>query len=164
MGFWAAVSIYVLEIFIIFSVGWLLGRTLPGERTGLIMEISPLRKPDGLATLKKTWIRIREFIYIAFPLLIAGSAILGALEVTGVLDAFDEFVSPVSVGLLGLPAFAATALVFGVLRKEMALEILAVLARHGKFRTCPDPLADVCVCGCNYNLHTMYCNNCNTKT
>lgn len=140
VGFWAAVSIYVLEIVIILSVGWMLGHVLPGERTGLIMEISPLRKPDAVATLKKTWIRIREFIYIAFPLLVAGSAILGALEVTGVLDVFDDFVSPVSVGLLGLPAFAATALVFGILRKEMALEILAVLAGTANFLLVLTPL------------------------
>jgi len=140
VGFWAAVSIYVMEIFIIFSVGWLLGRTLPGERTGLIMEISPLRKPDGVATLKKTWLRIREFIYIAFPLLIVGCAVLGALEVVGVLDMFEEFVSPISVGVLGLPAFAATALVFGILRKEMALEILAVLAGTANFVLVLTPL------------------------
>ncbi|MBP2030607.1 ferrous iron transport protein B [Methanohalophilus levihalophilus] len=140
VGFWAAVSIYVLELVIILSVGWLLGRALPGERTGLIMEISPLRTPDAVATLKKTWIRVREFIYVAFPLLIAGSAILGALEVTGILDSFDELVSPISVGLLGLPAFAATALVFGILRKEMALEILAVLAGTANFLMILTPL------------------------
>ncbi|MDK2892994.1 ferrous iron transport protein B [Methanohalophilus sp.] len=140
VGFWAAVSIYVLETVIILSVGWMLGRALPGEHSGLIMEISPLRKPDAVATLKKTWIRISEFIYVAFPLLIVGSAILGALEVTGVLDTFDDFVSPVSVGLLGLPAFAATALVFGILRKEMALEILAVLAGTANFLLIMTPL------------------------
>ncbi len=140
VGFWAAVSIYVLEIFIIFSVGWLLGRALPGERTGLIMEISPLRKPDGVATLKKTWMRIREFIYVAFPLLIVGSAVLGALEVTGFLGTFDEIVSPIFVGVLGLPAFAATALVFGILRKEMALEILVVLAGTANFLLVLTPL------------------------
>lgn len=140
VGFWPAVSIYLLEIFIIFTIGWILGRSLPGEKTGLIMEISPLRIPDSVAILKKTWLRIREFVYIAFPLLIAGSAVLGLLDAIGVLDVFEIVVSPLSVGVLGLPAFATTALVFGILRKEMALEILAVLAGTGNFVMVLTPL------------------------
>jgi ferrous iron transport protein B len=140
VGYWAAVSIYVLEIFIIFITGWILGRGLPGERTGFIMEMGPLRYPDVVSTLKKTWLRIREFVYIAFPLLIVGSALLGGLDTLGILDIFENAVSPISVGILGLPAFAATALVFGILRKEMALEILAVLAGTANFAMVLTPL------------------------
>ena len=140
VGYWAAVSIYVLQLFIIYSIGWVLGKSLPGERTGFIMEMSPLRQPDVMATLQKTWIRIREFVYIAFPLLIVGSALLGAVEAVGLLDVFETAVEPLSVGLLGLPAFAATALIFGILRKEMALEILAVLAGTANFALVMTPL------------------------
>ncbi|MBN2488627.1 MAG: ferrous iron transport protein B [Methanosarcinaceae archaeon] len=140
VGYWAAVSIYVLQLFIIYSTGWVLGKGLPGERTGFIMEMSPLRQPDVMATLQKTWIRIREFVYIAFPLLIVGSALLGAVEAMGLLDVFETAVEPLSVGLLGLPAFAATALIFGILRKEMALEILAVLAGTANFALVMTPL------------------------
>ncbi len=140
VGYWAAISIYVLQLAIIFSTGWILGKGLPGERTGFIMEMAPLRKPDPKATLQKTWLRIREFIYIAFPLLIAGSALLGAADAVGILDIFENAVGPISVGLLGLPAFAATALVFGILRKEMALEVLAVLAGTANFALVLSPL------------------------
>ncbi|MFY9195434.1 MAG: nucleoside recognition domain-containing protein, partial [Methanoculleus sp.] len=35
---------------------------------------------------------------------------------------------PYTMALLGLPGYSATALVFGVLRKEMAFETLAILA------------------------------------
>lgn len=140
VGYWAAISIYVLELVIIFSTGWILGKGLPGERTGFIMEMAPLRNPDPMATLQKTWLRIREFIYVAFPLLIVGSALLGAADTVGILDAFENAVGPVSVGLLGLPAFAATALVFGILRKEMALEVLAVLAGTANFAMVLTPL------------------------
>ncbi|MHC1576375.1 MAG: nucleoside recognition domain-containing protein, partial [Methanosarcinaceae archaeon] len=140
VGYWAAVSIYVLELLVILVTGWILGRGLSGERTGLIMEMSPLRRPDVTATMKKTWLRIREFIYVAFPLLIAGSALLGILDAVGVLDVFQTAVGPFFTGLLGLPAFAATALVFGILRKEMALEILAVLAGTASFAMVLTPL------------------------
>ncbi len=140
VGYWAAVSIYVMQVFLIFLTGWVLGKGLPGERTGMIMEMSPLRKPDFKATLQKTWLRVREFVYVAFPLLVAGSALLGLLDSVGVLDVFQTAVAPLSTGLLGLPAFAATALVFGILRKEMALQILAVLAGTANFAMVMTPL------------------------
>ena len=140
VGFWPAVSIYVLEILIIAGMGWILGKTLPGQRSGFIMEMTPLRKPKLKSTLRKTWMKSREFLYIAFPLLLAGSAFLGIADALGILSIFQDFVEPVSVGLLGLPAFAATALVFGILRKEMALQILAVLAGTANFAAVMTPV------------------------
>jgi ferrous iron transport protein B len=140
VGFWPAVSIYVLETFIIASMGWVLGKTLPGQRSGFIMEMTPLRKPELYSTLRKTWMKSREFVFIAFPLLLIGSAFLGIADSLGLLSIFQDFVEPVSVGLLGLPAFAATALVFGILRKEMALQILAVLAGTANFAAVMTPV------------------------
>ncbi|WP_048143826.1 ferrous iron transporter B, partial [Methanosarcina sp. 2.H.T.1A.15] len=140
VGFWPAVSIYVLDVLIIAAMGWVLGKTLPGQRSGFIMEMTPLRKPELKSTLRKTWMKSREFLYIAFPLLLAGSAFLGIADALGLLSIFQDFVEPVSVGLLGLPAFAATALVFGILRKEMALQILAVLAGTANFAAVMTPL------------------------
>jgi ferrous iron transport protein B len=140
VGFWPAVSIYFMEILIIASMGWILGKTLPGERSGFIMEMTPLRKPKLKSTLRKTWMKSREFVFIAFPLLLLGSAFLGVADALGLLSIFQNFVEPVSVGLLGLPAFAATALVFGILRKEMALQILAVLAGTANFAAVMTPV------------------------
>ncbi len=39
----------------------------------------------------------------------------------------NTVMAPVTTGVLGLPSYTATALIFGILRKEMALETLAVL-------------------------------------
>lgn len=140
VGFWPAVSIYVMEILIIASMGWILGKTLPGQRSGFIMEMTPLRKPELKSVLRKTWMKSREFLFIAFPLLLLGSAFLGVADALGLLSIFQNFVEPISVGLLGLPAFAATALVFGILRKEMALQILAVLAGTANFAAVMTPV------------------------
>jgi ferrous iron transport protein B len=41
---------------------------------------------------------------------------------------FEGLVEPYTMALLGLPGYAATALIFGILRKEMAFETLAILA------------------------------------
>ena|SRR5665648_273509 len=133
VGIPEAISIYLLVFAIIVAVGWILGRRLPGEQIGFLMEMSPLRMPKPGAVMLKTWIHMRGFVLRAFPLLIVGSAVLGIIDEAGWLDVFQDVVAPVSVGLLGLPAFAATALVFGFLRKEMSVSILAVMAGTAYF-------------------------------
>ena len=62
------------------------------------------------------------------PLLLAGSIVLGLLEFFGVMAIFEGFVEPYTMAFLGLPGYSATALIFGILRKEMAFETLAILA------------------------------------
>src|SRR5665648_247264 len=65
-----AISIYLLVFAIIVAVGWILGRRLPGEQIGFLMEMSPLRMPKPGAVMLKTWIHMRGFVLRAFPLLI----------------------------------------------------------------------------------------------
>ena len=85
------------------------------------------RLPSLLIILKKTWIRLRDFVYIAFPLLIAGAALIGVLNDYGLLEYLMRPFEPIMIGLLGLPASAGITLVFGIFRKEMALEMLITL-------------------------------------
>lgn len=140
VGFWAAISIYFIEMIILLLTGWMLGKGLPGEQTGFIMEMPALRTPDIRVIVKKTWMRMKGFVYVAFPILIIGSSFLGVVDTLGLLDSFEEISKPIFVGFLGLPAFAATAFIFGILRKEMALEILAVLAGTAVFIDVMTPL------------------------
>jgi len=76
----------------------------------------------------KSWNRIKEFLFIAMPLLIVASIILGFLQYAGAFEAFQNYIEPFSTMVLGLPSYATTALIFGILRKEMALETLVILA------------------------------------
>ncbi len=140
VGFWAAMSIYFIELVIILLTGWMLGKGLPGEQMGFIMEMPPLRYPDFQVIVKKTWFRMKGFVYVAFPILIVGSSFLGVVDSLGMLAFFEDISRPVFVGFLGLPAYAATAFIFGILRKEMALEILAVLAGTAMFIDVMSPL------------------------
>jgi len=140
VGFWAAMSIYFIELVIILLTGWMLGKGLPGEQMGFIMEMPPMRYPDMQVIVKKTWFRMKGFVYVAFPILVVGSSILGVVDELGLLAVFENVLKPVFVGFLGLPAFAATAFIFGILRKEMALEILAVLAGTAVFIDVMTPL------------------------
>ncbi len=128
VGIPAAFSIYIIVFILIILTGLLLSRITPGERYGMIMEMAPLRRPKPRLILTKSWLKLREFLFIAMPLLLAGSVILGILEFAGVTAAFQEIITPASQAILGIPGYAATALLFGILRKEMAFETLAILS------------------------------------
>lgn len=128
VGIGAAFSVYFIVFALIIATGLVLSRVTPGERFGMIMEMVPLRRPDPKKVLKKAWSRLAEFLFIAMPLLLVGSVFLGLLEFFGVMTAFESVVEPYTLALLGLPGYSATALIFGILRKEMAFETLAILA------------------------------------
>jgi ferrous iron transport protein B len=128
VGILAAMSIYLAVFALIIITGIFLSRITPGEQFGMIMEMAPLRLPTVHNVMMKSWNRIKEFLFIAMPLLIVASIILGFLQYAGVFEAFQNFIEPFSTMVLGLPSYATTALIFGILRKEMALETLVILA------------------------------------
>jgi ferrous iron transport protein B len=100
---------------------------LPGEPSGLIMEMADYRMPNLKTVLKQTWFRLAEFIKIAFPLIIVGSFLIKAADVFGLLSPIANLLSPVTVTWLGLPVITGVTLIFGVLRKELSLILLAAL-------------------------------------
>jgi ferrous iron transport protein B len=128
VGFGAAFSIYAIVFALVFVVGCILSRITPGEQYGMILEMAELRKPIASHVFYKAWMRVREFIYLAMPLLLVSSVLLGLFEYYGLVAMFGKFVDPISTAVLGLPGFAFTALMFGIFRKEMAFETLAIMA------------------------------------
>ncbi|MDD1667861.1 MAG: ferrous iron transport protein B [Methanomicrobiales archaeon] len=128
VGIPAALSIYGMVLLIISATGILLSRVTPGKQVGMILEVAPLRRPKADLVLAKSSHRVMDFLRLALPLLVVGSVVLGILDYYGILAAFEDFLAPLFVGILGLPSYAVTALLFGILRKEMAIGTLAVLA------------------------------------
>ena len=122
-----ALALYIINLIIIFVLGRIAFKALPGEPTELIMEMSDYRIPHMKTVAKQTWFRLREFIVMAFPLIIAGSFVIKLVEVANLLDLIVNLSSPLTVAWLGLPAVTGIALIFGVLRKELTLIMLATL-------------------------------------
>jgi ferrous iron transport protein B len=125
VGLQAALLLYVIHFSIVFMLGRLLFKSLPGEPLGLIMEMPPYRMPHLPTVLKETWGRTVEFLKIAVPLVVAGSAGLTALYEAGAASVINSVLSPVTEGWLGLPVVTGTVLLMGILRKEMLLILLA---------------------------------------
>jgi ferrous iron transport protein B len=67
---------------------------------------------------------MREFVVEAWPLLIAGSALLSVLNYLEVAYLFNGLVRPVT-WLMGLPAETGVPLIFGIFRKELSLVMLS---------------------------------------
>jgi ferrous iron transport protein B len=133
LGIQWALALYLFNLAIIFVLGRLAFKVVPGEPTALIMEMHDYRWPHMKTILKQTWFRVAEFIKIAFPLIIVGSLVLKLADVAGWLEIVGSVFSPVTVVWLGLPAITGITLIFGVLRKELSLVMLATLLGTSNF-------------------------------
>jgi ferrous iron transport protein B len=140
IGIQWALLLYVFDLFVIFGLGRLAFRVLPGEPSALIMEMGTYRVPHLKTVLKETWFRLAEFIKIAFPLIIVGSLTIKAVDVAGLLNPIANVLSPVTVAWLGLPVVTGITLIFGVLRKELSLIMLATLLGTTNFATVLTPV------------------------
>jgi len=139
IGIQWALMLYVFDLLVIFALGRLAFRALPGEPTGLIMEMPDYKIPQLKTVLKQTWFRVAEFIKIALPLIIVGSFAIEIAEVLGLLEPLATAVSPITVLWLGLPAITGIPLIFGILRKELTLIMLATLMGTTNFAQVLDP-------------------------
>jgi ferrous iron transport protein B len=124
VGLHAALALYAFDLVLVFALGRIAFKALPGEPVGLIMEMPPYKKPSAKIIAIKTWNRTKDFVYMAFPIIVAGSLIIEALALSGFIDYIVNASEFLISGWLGLPAVAGIPLIFGVLRKELALILL----------------------------------------
>ena len=128
IGVGPAVAILGVATLLMVGTGFALNKLLPGRPGELIMEVFPPRRPPLRTVVVKTWFRFKDFVVQAAPIVIVGSLIMGLLYETDTIWRLTDPLSPVVEGWLGLPAVAGLALVFGILRKELALQFLVALA------------------------------------
>ena len=151
MGFQWVFFLYLLDIVIIIILGKIAQRVLPGEPMGLIMEMSSLKRPDSKVVVTQTWFRLKEFIYIALPIIMLGNIILKALEVFELLDIINALLAPITVVILGLPEEIGIALIFGIFRKELAVILLGTLFGTMNFQTVMSPVQMI-----TFSIVTMF--------
>ncbi len=140
LGIQYAFLLYIFDLLIIFVLGRLAFKIIPGEPTALIMEMSDYKTPHLETILRQTWFRLVEFIKMAFPLIIIGSVVLKFADIYGLLEPIANALSPVTVTWLGLPTITGITLIFGILRKELALIMLATLLGTTNFAAVLTPI------------------------
>jgi ferrous iron transport protein B len=123
LGGTAALGIYLFNAIVIALLGNFLSRLMPEDTPGIILEIPPYQLPSLKNLLSKSWLRIKDFIIIAWPLLVIGSAILSIAEYFNFDFFINRLISPLTM-ILGLPPEVGTTLLFGILRKELSMIML----------------------------------------
>jgi ferrous iron transport protein B len=119
-----AFGFYVFNILLVALLGRVITLFFKTPSPGLILEIPSLKVPSLKNMAKKTYFQMKSFIKFAWPILIAGSIVLGLLQYLH----FDRFInmilSPLVEKGLGLPRDLGVTLVFGFLRKELSLVMM----------------------------------------
>lgn len=121
-----AIIIYAIDFALIFTLGLVLNRFLKGTPSGLIMEMPRYRKPVLRIVLRQSWIRLKEFITFALPIIVVSNIIMEALILANAIGFILNIIKPFAF-ILGLPVLATLTLIFGVLRKELTLIMLSTL-------------------------------------
>ena len=137
LGIQWALVLYIFNLAVVIVLGRLAFKALPGEPTALIMEMHDYRWPHLKTVLKQTWFMLFEFIKIGFPIIVIGSFIIKLLEVLDLIKPITLALSPITVTWLGLPMITGITLIFGVLRKELMLVMLAALLETTDFTNVP---------------------------
>jgi ferrous iron transport protein B len=124
---WAGVILFVL-----FLIGYLSSKLIPGKGSEFILEVPPIRVPQAKNIIVKTLARVEWYLREAVPLFLLGTLILFILDKVGALVAIEQFASPVVVGLLGLPIKATEAFLIGFFRRDYGAAGLFALAEAGQ--------------------------------
>jgi ferrous iron transport protein B len=122
-----ALALYLVDLLIMFVVVKIAVKAVPGELTGLIMEMHSFKTPSFSVVVKQTWARTKSLIYMVFPMYMVGTALVQGAYVLGVLQPVNSALSFLTVGWLGLPAIGGILLIFGAVRKELILLMAVAL-------------------------------------
>jgi ferrous iron transport protein B len=118
--FWA-LGFYVFHILLLAILGRLITLFFKTPSPGLILEIPSLKMPSLKNMMRKTYFQLKSFLKFAWPILIAGSVVLGLLQYFNLDKFINLILSPLVEKGLGLPQELGVTLVFGFLRKELSL-------------------------------------------
>jgi len=95
-----------------------LERLTPGTSTALLIDLPTLRMPRMGNVLRKSGLKVWQFMREVAVFFLVGAAFVSLLQVTGALAWIQVAAKPLTVGWLGLPPQAATALVMGFVRRD----------------------------------------------
>jgi ferrous iron transport protein B len=119
-----ALMIYVINIIVIAILGKILTVMDKSMSPGLVIEIPMYHLPTLKGLSQKTWFRLKDFIYVAFPIIIASSVFLSIINYFNFGIYINRILSPLTSFMLGLPEKVGVTLIFGVFRKELTLVML----------------------------------------
>ncbi len=120
---------YMLMVFGVLVIngilaGSILNRLLKGEAPELFMEIPSWQIPSFRALGRKLWLRMKEYLLDALPLILCGVLFVDLMQMSGVTDWVTKLSRYPVEYILGLPADTTSLLILGFLRKDVAIALL----------------------------------------
>lgn len=135
---------YMLIVFLTLVIngilaGTVLNKLMKGETPELFMEIPSWQIPQWRPLLRKLWIRMKEYLGDALPLILCGVLFVDLMQLSGVTAWVAKLARYPVEYILGLPAETTPLLILGFLRKDVSIALLQ------PFNLPPQELVVACV-------------------
>jgi ferrous iron transport protein B len=118
VAWYYSLAYFAILIAIFVAVGTVLARITPGESTALLIDLPTLRLPRLGNVVRKSGLKVRNFMTEVAGFFGVGALIISTLQVSGALAWIQAVARPLTVGWLRLPPQAATAFVMGFVRRD----------------------------------------------
>lgn len=93
----------------------------------LLIELPAYRKPIAKNVFSKSWLRMKEFVKVVIPLLIAGGIVISILNQLNITNFLIAPFDPVLNFLFDLPGETIVPIVFGFIQKDLTGAMLITL-------------------------------------
>lgn len=120
-------------------IGTILNKLMKGQTPELFMEIPSWQVPQLRPLARKLWIRMKEYLFDALPLILVGIVFVDLMQLTGLTNWITKISRYPVEHFLGLPADATSLLILGFLRKDVSIALLE------PFNLAPQALVVACV-------------------
>ncbi|MBP5429546.1 MAG: 50S ribosome-binding GTPase [Elusimicrobiaceae bacterium] len=120
-------------------IGSLLNHVMKGETPELFMEIPSWQIPQLKPLARKIWIRMKEYLLDALPLILVGILFVDLMQLSGITTWLTQILRAPVQWALGLPPDATPLLLLGFLRKDVSIALLE------PFHLAPQALVVACV-------------------
>lgn len=113
------IALYLLVMLLVLGlVGKLLHTVLPGKTTDLLIDLPPIRLPRIGNVTTKMVTKSYAFIKEAAPIFALGALIITTLQVTDSLYYIQDWLAPLTIGVLKLPRETANVFIMGLIRRD----------------------------------------------
>jgi ferrous iron transport protein B len=101
---------------------------LPGKTTDLLIDLPPIRLPRIGNVVTKMVTKSYAFIKEATPIFALGAVIVTTLQVTNSLYYIQDWLAPLTTGVLKLPRETANVFIMGLIRRDFGAAGLTGMA------------------------------------
>ena len=119
--------------------GTILNKLLPGQTPEMFMEIPSWSIPQWRPLGRKIWLRMKEYLADALPLILVGVLFVDLMQFVGLTNLMAKLFQYPVEHLLHLPAETTPLLLLGFLRKDVSIALLE------PFNLPPEQLVVACV-------------------